>query len=263
MKQYIPPPKRTLRKNVAPTILANQFLYHEFLKIFRDIKRHDFRRLLKKSINNFIKRDGLHHYWLLVSAIAEGWRVKSVYRLLTDPSYKWRLEVRNINNLTMTGFNPIQVDKIIHSCHRKFYDFAEYYHHHPTFFKKFMPNLQSRPERDHHPVFVFFDKHEHTLRLFDGMRRTTLAAIAGRKTIRAYVGYPVRHGKPMINLDKVQFLKHLATKAPRNKKMFDAFVSVGREMIKSSSNGREALLSTLKPWSDDFTKKFIHAVLKK
>lgn len=260
--QRIPPPVKTLRRHVLPTVMANQFLYHEFLKIFRDIKRPDFRRLLKKSVNNFIKRDGPHHYWLLVAAIAEGWRVKWVYRLLTNPAYEWRLETRRISDLTMTGFNPRQVDAVANQCHRNFYEFANYYRSHRAFFKKYMPNLMPRPERDRHPVFVFFDRHENTLRLFDGMRRTTLAAIARKRTIRAYFGYPVRRGKPMVNLDKVQFLKHLATDAAPTKKIFDAFVLVGREMVRQSSNGRQALRSTVKPWSDTFTKKLVRAITK-
>ncbi|MFH1207813.1 MAG: hypothetical protein V1668_04415 [Patescibacteria group bacterium] len=263
MQKLIAPPIKTLRRHVPPTAMANQFLYHEFLKIFRDIRRADFRRLMKRSVNNFIKRDGLHHYWLLVSAIAEGWRVKWVYRLLTDPTYEWRLEVRNISDLTMTGFNPQQVDKVIQACHRNFYEFAEYFHGHRAFFKKYMPNLQPRPERDHHPVFVFFDRHEHSLRLFDGMRRTTLAAIAGKKTIKAYVGYPIRSGKPMVNLDKIQFYKLLAASAPKDKKTFQAFVSVGRKIVRQSQNGRKTFLDGLKPWSDTYTIKLIHAITKK
>lgn len=43
-------PLKTLRRGVAPEALADQYLYHEFLKIFRDAARDArFRRRLKKS----------------------------------------------------------------------------------------------------------------------------------------------------------------------------------------------------------------------
>lgn len=261
--RVIPAPVRTIKRHVSPIDLANQFLYHEFLKIFRDIKRPDFRRAMKTSVKTFIKRDGLHHYWLLVAAIAEGWRVKSVYRLLTNPGYAWRLERRRISDLTMTGFSPRQVDNVIFKCHRNFYEFADYYRRHRPFFRKYMPNLAPRPERDHHPVFVYYDKREHTLRLFDGMRRTTLAAIAGKKTIDCFVGYATREGKPMANLDKIHFFERTAADAPKDKRTRGAFVRVGREITRQFRNGRAAFLSTLKPWSDADTKSFLHAITKR
>ena len=259
----IPPPVKVIQKNVAPTVLANQFLYHEFLKIFRDVRSPTFRRQIKLSVNSFLKRDGQHHYWLLVAALAEGWRVKQVYRLLTDTSYQWNLEIRKISDLTMTGFNPAEVDRIIFRSRRNFYTFADYYHRHPDFFRKYMPNLKPRPERDHHPVFVYWDKREKQLRLFDGMRRTTLAAISGKKRIRAFIGYPIRPGKPMINLDKIQFFKLLAAQAKKDKKTIQAFIIVGREIVEQHQNARRDFKKALKPWSDDFSKKLTHAITKK
>jgi len=259
----IPLPVKVVQKNVAPTVLANQFLYHEFLKIFRDVKKTAFRRQIKSSINSFLKRDGPHHYWLLVAAIAEGWRVKQVYRLLTDSSYQWNLEIRKISDLTMTGFNPAAVDRLISRSRRNFYTFADYYHHHPGFFDRYMPNLKPRPERDRHPIFVYWDKKEKQLRLFDGMRRTVLAAVAGEKTIKAYVGYPIHKGKPMVNLDKIQFYKLLAAHAKKDKKTVQSFIVVGREIVKQHQNARRAFKNALKPWSDSFSKKLTHAITKK
>lgn len=252
-----------LRRRVPPTVLADQFLYHEFLKIFSDITSLVFRREIKHSIAAFIRRNGKHHYWLLVAAIAEGWRVKWVYRLLTNPMYDWRLEVRQISDLTMTGFNPPILDRRIHQCGNDFGRFAAYYHRHRAFIKKYTYDLKPKPERDEHPVFVFYEPRSKTLRLFDGMRRTTLAAIAGKKTIRAYVGYPVRPGKPMVNLDKIQFFKLLAENAPKNKKMFQSLVSVGREIVRQSRNGRKGFRDGLKPWSDSYTRTLIQAIIKK
>lgn len=130
-----PKPLKILRKNVSPYLIANQYLYHEFLKIFKDVTDVSFRHKIKQSIDHFRKREGEHHYWLLVAAIAEGWRVKWVYRLLTNPGYRWNLEVRKISDLTMTGMNPKVVDKVIMQVGRNFYRFADYYHHHPEFLK--------------------------------------------------------------------------------------------------------------------------------
>ncbi len=258
-----PRPIRTLRNNVSPETIASQFLFHEFLKIFRDIRDPLFRQRIKRSIYRFKKRDGERHYWQLVAAIAEGLRVKWVYRLLTDTSYKWNLEVSAIKNLTMTGFSPLAVDKIIHRCGRDFYRFADYYRAHLHFFKKYMPNLQPRPERDMHPVFVFWDSGQRRLRLFDGMRRTTLAAIHGKKTIKAFVGYPVRKGKSMVNDDKIHFFKLLYRNSSKDAATFRAFTRVGKEIVKQSRNSVEVFTTTLKPWSDIHEKKLTKAIIDK
>lgn len=257
-----PPAVKILRKSVPVENIADQYLYHEFLKIFWDVRDKSFRRKLKNSIYKLRKRDGNHNYWLLVSAIAEGWRIKSVYRLLTNPSYHWNLEIRNISDLTMTGFNPLAVDRLIMRCGRNFYSFANYYHHHSEFFKKYMPNLVTRPERDHHPVFVFYDIKDHKLKLFDGMRRTVLAAINGKKTIKAYIGYPQAKGKPMVNLDKISYFNHLFNEAKKDKKTYYAFVRVGREMVKQSSNAAMVFRHSIKPWSEKRFIKFIKDIDK-
>jgi len=263
MKAIAPKPVKTIQRDVSPYILANQYLYHEFLKIFRDVKDKSFRRKMRQSLYHMRQRDGDDTYWLLVAAIAEGWRVKMVYRLLTNPGYQWNLEVRKIADLTMTGFNPRIVDRLILRSHRNFYQFADYYHRHPEFFNKYMPNLVPRPERDSHPVFVFWDSRERTLRLFDGMRRTVLAAADGKKTIEAYVGYPVAKRKPMVNLDKIHYFKLLFADAKKNKANYQAFVRVGREMVRQSRNGAKAFCDSLKPWPDAMSKKFIKDILKR
>jgi len=263
MKAIAPKPVKTIHRNVSPYVLANQYLYHEFLKIFRDVKDKSFRRKMKRSLYHLRQRDSDHTYWLLVAAIAEGWRVKWVYRVLSNPGYQWNLEVRKIADLTMTGFNPRIVDRLILRSHRNFYQFADYYHRHPEFFKKYMYNLKPAPERDSHPIFVLWDPKERTLRLFDGMRRTVLAAVAGKKTIKAYVGYPVAKRKPMVNLDKIYYFKLLFADAKKNKASYKAFVRVGREMVRQSLNGAKAFRDSLKPWSDEMSGKLVKDILKK
>jgi len=263
MKDKITSPVKVLKKNVSPIKLGNQFLYHEFLKIFRDIEDKLFHKKIKKSLDAFIRREGRHHYWLLISAIAEGWRVKHVYRLLTNTGYHWNLELRQISDLTMTGLNPPIVDRLIHRCQRDFHKFAAYYHRHPVFFKKYMPNLLPRPERDHHPVFVYWDARHKQLRLFDGMRRTVLQAVKNKKTIKAFVGYPVKSGKQMVNLDKISFFQHTFLEAKKSQPTYRSFITVGREIAKQSKNGTQAFRSIIKPWSDKKLVALINAITKK
>ncbi len=262
MKHSSPKPVRILKRNVLPHEIANQYLYHEFLKIFWDVKDKSFRRKIKQSLFRMRKRDGKHTYWLLVAGIGEGWRVKWVYRLLTNPGYVWNLEERKISDLTMTGFNPQIVDRIIMRSGRNFYRFAEYYHKHRVFFKKYMPNLKSQPERDNQPVLIFYDHKEGTMRLFDGMRRTVLAAIANKKTIKAYVGYPLRKGKAMVNLDKIQYLRLLFLDARKDRETYRSFVHIGREMVRQSQNAAQAFRNSIKPWTHSRERNFILDILK-
>jgi len=263
MLTLIPEPLRIIKKNLSPITIANQYLNHEFLKIFWDVKDKPFRNKLKRSIYSMYQRDGAHTYWLLVAGIAEGWRVKQVYRLLTNPGYQWNLELRNISDLTMTGFNPPIVDRLIHRCGRNFFKFAEYHHQHPEFFKKYMPRLKPYPERDQHPVFVYWDTREKQLRLFDGMRRTVLATVNHKKAIKTFVGYPMKKGKPMVNLDKIQYFKLLFAGAKKDSANKQAFVKVGREITRQSSNGLKAFRNSIKPWSDETSKQFIKQIIKK
>jgi len=260
MINIVTKPVKVYKNNVKPEILGNQFIYHEFLKIFRDIKDNTFRRKIRRSVNNFIKRDGQHHYWLLLAALAEGWRVKRVYYILTNPAYIWRLEKRRISDLYMTGFNPYSVDKLIDDCRHDFYKFADYYHKHPNFFRKYMPNLKPRPERDRHPVFVTWQPNEKRFRLFDGMRRTSLAAIRGDKFINAYVGYPLKRGRPMINADKIHYFYLIFEKARKDKKTFEAFTRVGREIIRQFGNGRQFFKTPLKPWANKRDRRLIKEI---
>lgn len=255
-------PLKIIKRNVNPLTLANQYLYHEFLKIFWDVTDASFRKKMKRSIYRMYQRDGAGNYWLLVAAISEGWKIKWVFRLLTNPAYRWNLELRKISDLTMTGFSPLEVDRVIYKCHRNFSEFADYYRKYPAFFKKYMPNLKPRSERDHHPIFVYWKPDEKQLRLFDGMRRTSLAAINNKSSIKAYVGYPTSRGKPMVNPDKIQYIKHVFNGTRLNPATFKAFVRVAREMVKQSQNGAKLFRQNLKPWSDEKMKKFIQAVLK-
>lgn len=255
-------PVRTIKRNVRPADIATTYLIHEFLKIFWDVRDLKFRHKLIRSLQRFRQRDGDHTYWLLVAAIAEGWRVKNVYHYLTNPGFNWNLEERKITDLTMTGFNPPVVDRVIFQCKRDFVKFANYYRAHRPFFSKYMPNLKPQPYRDRHPIFVLWDAPRRQLRVFDGMRRTTLAAIANKKTIRAYVGYPVRAGKPMVNLDKIHYLLRLWGEAKQDNKTREAFIRVCREIVQRTSNGRRRFRLSMKPWSNNQERKFIRAVTK-
>lgn len=262
MKPNSPKPLKLLHTNVPPLTLAKQYLYLEFLKIFHDVADFSFRRKLKLSLSRLDRRDGINAFWSLVSGIDEGLKGKWIFRLLTNPAYRWNLELRKIDDLTMTGFSPCAVDKVIERCHHRFDEFAEYYHAHPDFFKKYMSNLKPRPLRDRFPIFVYWDPRRKQLRLFDGMRRTSLAAINGRNSIKAYIGYPVRAGRPMVNPDKIQYLRLLFRAARTDSQTFKSFVRVGREIIRQSQNGARLFKSQIRPWSDEREKKLIKAILK-
>lgn len=257
-----PKPIRVLQRNIAPERLAREYLYDEFLKIFQDVHDPAFRKAVRRSLNAFVRRDGLQSFWQLVAAVAEGWKLKTVFRYLSDSAYQWNLEEHWIENLTMTGFSPDAVDRVIRQCHRRFFEFAEYYRSHPAFFRKYMPRLKPQPERDRHPVLIYYDTRLKQLRLFDGMRQTTLAAIAGKDRIRAYVGYPIRPGKPKVNQDKIWFFRDLLADSPKDQKTLQAFITVGQAIVRRTQNGRKVFRASLKPWSDPKIQQVIRAVVR-
>ena len=100
--------KYTPSKNALA--IAKQYLKQEFRKIFSDIKDAQFYKKIDRSIDNFNLREGEASFWNLLAAVAEGWKVKWVFQLLSDDKYQWKLKNIPLEKVYLTGLSPT-VDK--------------------------------------------------------------------------------------------------------------------------------------------------------
>ena len=82
--------KYTPSKNAL--IIAKQYLKQEFRKIFSDIKDEKIYKRIDKSIDSFNFREGEMSFWNLLAAIAEGWKLKQVFFILSDDKFQWKLK---------------------------------------------------------------------------------------------------------------------------------------------------------------------------
>jgi len=78
--------KLTPSKNAL--LIAQQYLKHEFRKIFSDIKDPKIWKKIDKSIETFIKRENEASFWSLLAGISEGWKLKAVFHLLSSTKYQ-------------------------------------------------------------------------------------------------------------------------------------------------------------------------------
>jgi len=102
--------KYTPTKNAA--LIAKQYLKQEFRKMFSDVKDDKFYKKIDMSIDSLERRRGEILFWNLLAAISEGWRLNSVFMILSNDRYKWKLEIIPTNKIYLTGMSPV-MDKYV------------------------------------------------------------------------------------------------------------------------------------------------------
>lgn len=242
-------------------IIAEQYLKHEFRKIFRDIKDEKIWKKLDKSIEGIIKREGEVSFWSLISAISEGWKLKHVFYILSDTKYKWELKNISLNKLILTGMSPDIDEYILKKYQRSPEKFAEAWQSDKEMRQAI--KLRQDNKRDRFPIFVY--EAQDGYRVFDGMRRVLLALMREEKYIKAWIGTEVNtKGKPLISADRCYFLANIYTRSKyKDKKLEEALIKIGQEIIKNYRNGREVLSKRIFGWSHDKNvKKLFKKILK-
>ncbi|MFA4941681.1 MAG: hypothetical protein WC582_03775 [Patescibacteria group bacterium] len=245
-------------------LVAKQYLRHEFRKIFNDIKDDNFFRRIDKSLENLEKREGEVSFWNLTAAIAEGWKLKQVYTILSDTKYQWKLMDIPLDKIYLTGMSPIIDKYIVKKFNRQPMLFAQAWGKNKKMRQEILKTgLAKHRERDHFPILVY--KSGQSYRVFDGMRRTLLALIDNKKTIKAWVGFATNpKGKPLISANRCYFLSNLYNQADNKDKSLDkAIIRIGREIEKNYRNGREVILKRIIGWSHDQKIKSLFAKMIK
>lgn len=255
-------PKYTPSKNSL--IIAKQYLKHEFRKIFVDAADESFYKKIDKSIDGFMKREGEASFWNLLAALAEGWKLKWVFAILSDDKYRWQLKEITLAKVYLTGMSPA-IDKYV----------VKKFNHRPDLFAKawktdktmrreiLKTGFGAHKERDSFPILTY--KFGESYRVFDGMRRVLLALSEDQKTIKAWVGFKANSkGRPLISANRCYFLSNLYSQSKnKDKNLEKAIIKIGRQINKDYRNGREVLLKRIIGWSHDQKIKSIFAEMIK
>lgn len=245
-------------------LVAQQYLQHEFRKIFYDIKNPKIWNKLDKSINNYAKREGEGSFWLLVASISEGWKLKEIYNITSSTKYKWKLREIPVSKIILTGMSPTIDKYTIKKYKRNPLAFARAWKKDKKMRKEILDTGFSRhKERDRFPVLVFQTRDG--FQVFDGMRRTLLALINKKDKIRAWVGYNVNpRGKSLISGDRCYFLSNIYTRSKnKDKNLEKSIIRIGKEIIAQHRNGKETLMNRVAGWSRNPEIKRIFAKMLK
>ena len=242
--------KLTPSKNAR--LVAEQYSKLEFRKIFSDVKDKKIWLRLDRSLEKFIERDGETSFWNLVAAISEGWQVNNVYYITSNTKYAWKLQNIPIEKIILTGMSPIIDKYIIRKFNGDPLKFVKAWHNDKKMRKEILKTgYYFHKERDYFPV-LFFQSGE-KFKVFDGMHRTILALINGKKKIKAWVGYEVNpKGKPLISTNRCWFLSNIHKVAKvKNIELERSIIKIGKEIIVNFRNGKKVLIKRIAGWSHD------------
>ncbi|MFA6995459.1 MAG: hypothetical protein WC249_03580 [Patescibacteria group bacterium] len=246
MKKINLTPSKTAEK------MAVQYLQHEFRKILSGIKNSIIWNSIDRELSRFIKVQGEASFWNLVAAIAEDWKLKAVYRLLTDTKFEWTKQQVPIKKIILTGMSPAIDSFIISKFERNPLRFQAAWEKDKEMRRIFQQTGFARhKERDDFPIFLF--QASEGYRVFDGMRRSLLTIIDHKKTINAWVGKPVNEkGQPLISDGAAYVLSQVYNHATKKSKSLDnSMLQIGAVISDDYRNGQKLLQERIAGWSHD------------
>lgn len=254
--------KYTPSKNAI--IIAKQYLKNEFRKVFSDVKDDKFYKRIDKSIDNFNLREGEISFWNLLASIAEGWKLKQVFVVLSDDKYQWKLKNIPLEKIHLASMSPVIDKYIIKKFNRNPLAFAKQWKTNKIMREEIIKTgFRAHKERDSFPILTY--KIGENYRVFDGMRRVLLALTKNQSTIKSWVGYKINaKGRPLISANRCYFLSNLYNQAKsKDKNLEKAIIRIGKEVNKDYRNGREVILKRIIGWSHDQKIKSIFAAMIK
>jgi len=228
---------------MSALLVAKQYLSHEFIKLFSVSNDKRLLADIKTFMDKFDEYYDEPELWRLLSTISEGWRLKAVFRVLSNDRYIWTKETLPLESIVLTGMSPT-IDKYIAKSEKRPRTFKQLWDSDQLMRKEITATgFSPHAERDHFPIIVFEKNRGKGFRVVDGMRRMLLATIADRPHIEAWVGRQVKKsGKPMISESRAYFLYDVyqfsKTKSPELK---SAIATIAKEIIDTYGNGREVI----------------------
>lgn len=246
--------------NKEAVLMGRQYLKHEFRKIFSDVKNDTFWKKLDRSIDRFVNRKGEQSFFNLLVGISEGWKLKEVAQIISNNTYSWKKTLVPMKDIILTGMSPTIDKYTIVKCKRSPQLFANEWENNTKMRKEILSTgFKMHKNRDKDPIFLFQEGKKY--KVFDGMRRTLLAAIRANKKIYAWVGSTKnKKGKPLTGSDNCLFLALLYARSNKNQKIENGIMAVSKEIIKQYRNGEEVFRKRIAKWSHnkDIRKLFLN-----
>jgi hypothetical protein len=239
-------PLEIVRSNVDTQEIALQYVRHEFIKLFPE-QSEAFYEQLADGVARLPKHLGDHLFWELVAGLAEGYKYKWIYRILTDDGLVWRLEKIRLNDIHMTGMSQF-MDPILREANWQPAEFAKVWNAHPEYAQQpRAAGIKPEPLRDDLPIMLV--ERQGALKVFDGMRRTCMAALAGKSEMTAWVGRRVKPGKGKLSPDKLLFLFATYSEAgEQDAPTLEALATISRMVVREHTNGEQAVERALQLW---------------
>src|SRR4030042_4075852 len=145
--------KLTPSKNAL--LIAQQYLKHEFRKIFNDVTDKEVWEKIDSSIENLFHREGEQSFLDLLAAISGGWKLKSVFYYLSSTKYRWELREISPSKLILTGMSPTLDKYTIKKFNRNPLLFAKTWENDKKMREEILKTgFSDHKERDHFPIFV-------------------------------------------------------------------------------------------------------------
>ncbi len=228
-----------------------QYLQHEFRKMFPGAGPAVWDRI-DREVARMPRIQGEASFWNLLAAVAEDWKLKAIYRILSDTQFRWVWQKVPVERLVLTGMSPIIDRYTIRKFSRDPLQFHAAWKKDAKMRKAILrTGFAAHPERDHFPIFLW--EAPDGFRVFDGMRRTLRALIQNKKSIDAWVGISVRrNGKPLVSGGFAYVLSQVYAHASRKDPKLDAaLIRIGAAISKDYRNGREVMTKRIAGWAHD------------
>jgi hypothetical protein len=253
----------TLSRNAEK--IAVQYLQHEFRKIIGNAKNKKLWRSIDSALAQLSLRWGESSFWNLVAAISEDWKLKAVFSILSDTKYKWRREKVALEKIVLTGMSPAIDRYTIKKFQRSPIRFREAWIRNEKMRKDILATgFGYHKERDHFPIFLH--ESDDGLRVFDGMRRTLLAAIEGKKYLDAWVGRVTNpKGKPLISGGFAYVFSQVYFRALKREgqRINKPFIKVGRIISKEYRNANDVFKNRIARWNQNKEVKKVFGQMTK
>lgn len=174
-------PYKIIEKDVEPTVIAQEFIMHELIKIFPNQPEY-FYDVIRSGVINYRKYYRDDRFWRLVEGFSD-YMLKGYYRLLKGTKYTFNLEEVPLENLSIRLFGG-PLGEIVSKGENNAAKAGKLLREMPLEKRDKLLDPFKLSE-DNVPIFV--EETDDELLVHDGNRRSLDAATFGMETIRGYV----------------------------------------------------------------------------
>jgi hypothetical protein len=238
---YLEPTKalkgvRVIHENIDPAHIAEDFLAHEFIKMFPDADT-EFQDKLRFHIRQYRNHYSKERFWRLIAGMSDAYMFKSYFRMLQGTQHKWiyaEVPVERVYTPMLNHDNTMIGDLMKkHDCLA--IKVGEELRKLPWEERKLILEPFDL-KRDNYPILM--EAKEDKLTVIDGSRRAVNAAIYGMEYMDAYVAVEMSEGKPALREDFIADLFKVLRDANKiDTSLMYSFTTILKEYKRNYHNG--------------------------